>query len=97
MGLNLDYADRQIMSNANNLVINKQLLISITSELENIYYILNGLAESVVSNDMLMFVLNSCGISVEEFKNMPNTEQEAMEMYNNVRENFIRTFNNLLR
>ena len=97
MGLNLDYADRQIMSNANNLVINKQLLISITSELENIYYILNGLAESVVSNDMLMFVLNACGISVEEFKNMPNTEQEAMEMYNNVRENFIRTFNNLLR
>jgi hypothetical protein len=72
------------MARANNLIINKQLLISITSDLENIYYILNGLAESTVSNDMLMFVLNSCGISVEEFKNMPNTEQEAQEMANNV-------------
>lgn len=96
MGLNVDYADREIMARANNLIINKQLLISITSDLENIYYILNGLAESTVSNDMLMFVLNSCGISVEEFKNMPNTEQEAQEMANNVRENFVRTFNKLL-
>lgn len=97
MGLRVDYADREIMSRANNLSINKQLLVSITSDLENIYNILNGLVESVVNNDMLMFVLNSCGISVDEFRRLPNTEEEAMGMYNNVRENFIRIFNNLLR
>ena len=76
--------------------INKGLFYSVASDLENIYYILNGLAESTTANDMLKFVLDSCGISVEEFKNMPNTEQEAQEAVNNVRENFIRTFNKLL-
>ena len=58
--------------------------------------LLNGLAESTTANDMLKFVLDSCGISVEEFKNMPNTEQEAQEMTNNIKESFIRTFNKLL-
>jgi hypothetical protein len=101
MGLDVDNADRRIIAKASQLrnyngKINKGLFYSVASDLENIYYILNGLAESTTANDMLKFVLDSCGISVEEFKNMPNTEQEAQEAVNNVRENFIRTFNKLL-
>ena len=96
MGLNVDYADRELMSRAQNIKMNQLLLVSITSDLENIYNILSGLAESAISNNMFMFVLNSIGMSVEDFKHLPKTEQEAQEMANNVRESFVRTFNKLL-
>lgn len=100
LGVNASQADSIIASNAGSLrkngKANKELFISISAELENIYYIMKGINEAKSGNDMLMFVLNSCGISPEEFKNMPNTEEEAIENFNNVRENFVRTFNKLL-
>ena len=100
LGVNTDQADRIITSNANSLrrngKVNKALFINVASELENIYYIMKGISEAKTGNDMLMFVLDACGISPEEFRNMPNTEEEAIEDFNNVRENFVRTFNKLL-
>ena len=100
MGLDSTEADKVIAANAkslrNNGKVNKDLFYSVAAELENIYFILKGISEAKSSSDMLMFVLNACGISVEEFRNMPENEQEANEMVSNVRENFIRTFNKLL-
>ena len=100
MGLDATEADKVIAANAkslrNNGKVNKDLFYSVAAELENIYFILKGISEAKSSSDMLMFVLNACGISVEEFRNMPENEQEANEMVSNVRENFIRTFNKLL-
>jgi hypothetical protein len=100
LGVNTSQADSIIASNAGSLrkngKANKELYISLSAELENIYYIMKGINEAKSGNDMLMFVLKSCGISPEEFRNMPNTEEEAIEEFNNVRENFVRTFNKLL-
>lgn len=100
MGLDATEADKVIAANAkslrNNGKVNKDLFYSVAAELENIYFILKGISEAKSSSDMLMFVLNACGISVDEFRNMPENEQEANEMVSNVRENFIRTFNKLL-
>lgn len=101
LGLGSQDVDRIIVQNCNflrrNGKVNKDMFITVASDLENIYYIMsNNLNESVVSNDMLKFVLDSCGVSVEEFKNMPQNEMEANEMVNDVRESFIRTFNKLL-
>jgi hypothetical protein len=100
LGVNVSQADSVIASNAGSLrkngKANKSLFYNVAAELENIYYIMKGISEARTSSDMLMFVLNSCGISPEEFRNMPNTEEEAIETLNNVRENFVRTFNKLL-
>jgi hypothetical protein len=76
--------------------LNKKTFHAIGSDFENIVGIINGVKESV-SNNTLMWMLNVLGMSVEEYKAMPNTEEEADNMFNGVRESFIRTFNNLLR
>jgi hypothetical protein len=100
LGLDSTEADRTIAANAkslrNNGKVNKDLFYEVAAELENIYFILKGISEAKTASDMLMFVLNACGISVDEFKNMPENEQEAEEMMNNIKENFIRTFNKLI-
>lgn len=100
LGLDATEADKTIAANAkslrNNGKVNKDLFYEVAAELENIYFILKGISEAKTANDMLMFVLDACGISVEEFRNMPENEQEANEMVSNVRENFIRTFNKLI-
>lgn len=76
--------------------VNRQRFKSLASEFENIVSIIMGIHESV-SNNTLMWVLNTLGISVEEYRAMPETEEEAMEMANNVTESFIRTFNKMIR
>jgi hypothetical protein len=101
LGLDATEADKTIAANARSLrqngKVNKDLFYEVAAELENIYFILKGISEAKTANDMLMFVLDACDISVDEFKNMPEDEQEAEEMMNNIKENFIRTFNKLIR
>ena len=100
LGLDATEADKTIAANARSLrqngKVNKDLFYDVAAELENIYFILKGISEAKTANDMLMFVLDACDISVDEFKNMPEDEQEAEEMMNNIKENFIRTFNKLI-
>jgi len=95
-----DYSDKLINTNMSQLRtyggLNKQAFYAVGADFENIILIINGVNESV-NNNMFMWMLNALGVSVDEFKAMPNTEQEAEEMVNNVRESFIKTFNNLLK
>ena len=98
--IDTDYSDRLINANMSKLRtyggLNKQAFYAVGADFENIILIVNGINESI-SNDTFMWMLNALGVSVDEFKSMPNTEQEADEMTNNVRESFIKTFNNLLK
>jgi hypothetical protein len=54
-----------------------------------------GLAEDS-GNDLFMWALNALGLSVEEYKAMPNTEEEALSEFNEVKKTFINNFNKLL-
>ena len=95
-----DYSDKLLMNNMSQLKtyggLNKSVFYAVGADFENIISIINGVNESV-SNNTLMFMLNAVGMSVEKFKALPNTEQEAEEMMNGVKESFRRTFNNLLK
>jgi len=98
--INIDYSDNLIMKNMSKLKtyggLNKQAFYDVGSDFENIIYIVNGINESV-SDNTFMWMLNALGISVEEFKSMPNTEEEANEIKNGIKESFIKTFNKLLK
>ena len=76
--------------------LNKQAFYNVGSDFENIIYILNGINESV-SENTFMWMLKTLGISVDEFKTMPNTEEEANEMMDGIKESFIKTFNKILK
>lgn len=98
--IDVDYSDRLISQNMGQLRnyggLNKQAFYAVGADFENIIFIINGINEAV-GNDEFMWMLKTLGISVDEFKSMPNTEQEAEEMVNGVRESFIKTFNKLLK
>lgn len=98
--IDTDYSDRLLMDNMSQIKtyggLNKSIFHAIGSDFENIINIVYGINESV-SDSTLMWMLNAIGMSVEEYKALPNTEQEAEIMMNDVRESFIKTFNNLLR
>lgn len=95
-----DYSDRLLSNNMHKLRqyggLNKKIFYSVGSDFENIISIMNGISESV-SENTFMWMLKTMGVSVEEFKALPNTEEEADAMTNNVRESFIKIFNNLLK
>lgn len=98
--INPDYSDRLLTSNMSQLReyggLNKKVFYAVGSDFENIISIINGINESV-SNSTLMWMLNTLGMSVEEFKALPNSEEDAGEMLNNIKESFIKAFNNLLK
>ena len=95
-----DYSDRLLMNNMSQLRdyggLNKKVFYAVGADFENIVSIIYGLNESV-SNSTIMWMLNTLGMSVEEFKALPNSEEEAETMVSKVRESFIKTFNNLLK
>lgn len=99
-GIFMDSAKRII---ANNMSIikkrdgsfNKNMFNAVISDFQNIYFIMAGLTEANV-DDLFTWALNTLGVSVEEYKAMPNTEEEALAELNNVRESFIKNFNKLL-
>jgi hypothetical protein len=98
--IDVDYSDRLLMNVMGDLKsyggLNKKIFHAIGSDFENIVYLIYGINESI-SNDTIMFMLKTLGISVEEYKALPNSEEEANEMANNIKESFIRTFNKLLK
>jgi len=104
-GIFMDVAQNIIANNMNiiknrnnnnrNVSFNKNMFNAVISDFQNIYFIMAGLVED--SNDNLfVWALNTLGVSVEEYKAMPNTEEEAEAELNNVKESFIRNFNKLL-
>ena len=98
--IDTDYSDKLLMNNMSQLKtyggLNKTVFHAIGSDFENIVNLIYGITESV-SNNTLLWMLNAIGMSIEEYKALPNTEQEAEAMMNNVRESFIKIFNNLLK
>lgn len=101
MGLGDEQNDAKIAATCGRLrvnnKVNKLMFFNLASDLDDIYNILMGLTESSEVQSTLKFVLDACGISVDEFKSMPNTEEEAQESFRNVREGFVRTFNKMLK
>ena len=100
-GLDSSVAQKIIGENMKNIRtrsggFNKAAFNAIMSDFQNIYFIMAGINEGIEDN-LFMWGLNALGISVEEYKNMPNTEEEALAELNGVRENFIRNFNMLLK
>lgn len=99
-GVETDYANNLLARYSSQITnygkLNKTAFHAVGSDFQNIVAIINGVKESV-SNNTLMWMLKVLGMSVEEYKAMPDTEEEAEARLNGVRESFIRTFNNLLR
>ena len=99
-GINMDDAKNLIANNMNTIKtrtggFNKNVFNAIISDFQNIYFIMAGLAEDS-GNDLFMWALNALGLSVEEYKAMPNTEEEALSEFNEVKKTFINNFNKLL-
>lgn len=68
---------------------NKNAFNAIISDFQNIYFIMAGLNESL-ENDLFIWGLNTLGISVKEYKNMPNTEEEGISELDGIKESFKR-------
>lgn len=97
---NGDYSDKLIMNSMGQLRsyggFNKKAFYAVSSDFENIIFVCKGITEGA-SPDTLSWVMDALGISPDEFRAMPRDEQEADEAISNVRESFIRTFNNILK
>lgn len=98
--IDTDYSDKLLMNNMSQLRefggLNKKIFYAVGADFENIISIINGINESV-SNNTIMWMLGALGMSVDEFKALPNDEKEADDMINGVKESFIKTFNSLLK
>ena len=99
-GIYMDYAKNIIANNMNIIKkrdgsFNKNMFNAVISDFQNIYFIMAGLAEGV-GDDLFIWALNTLGVSVEEYKAMPNTEEEALSEFNSMRESFIKNFNKLI-
>ena len=79
-----------------NNTVNEQLFIEIWSFAYNIISLLDGIKESGGCSLTLADVIEYLGFTIEDFKKMPKTKEEALLNRQGVRENFIKTFNNLL-
>ena len=77
-------------------LINQKLITDLWAYAYNVISLLNEIKESYENGLTLAKVINYLGYTVDEFKRMPKTEEEAYEILRGVRENFIKTFNNLL-
>lgn len=100
-GINLDTAKSIIATNLSIIKkkggtgYNQNAFNSVLTDFQNIYFIMAGLNEDL-NSDLFVWGLNALGISVEEYRNMPKTEEEAVAEINGVRESFIKNFNMLL-
>lgn len=99
-GIFMDSAKNIIANNMNIIKkkdgsFNKNMFNAVISDFQNIYFIMAGLAEDAGDN-LFVWALNTLGVSVEEYKAMPKTEEEALAEFNNVKESFIRNFNKLI-
>lgn len=76
--------------------VNKKLLYGIWSFAYDIISELDAINESRGGELTFMDVITYLGFTPEEYKRMPETEEEANELMNGVKESFIKTFNKLL-
>ena len=76
--------------------VNEQLIVEMWSFAYNIISLLEGIKESGGCSLTLADVIGYLGLTIEDFKKLPKTQEEAMLNRQHVRENFIKTFNNLL-
>ena len=99
-GIFMDRAKQIIAKNMNVIkkidgTFNKNMFNAVISDFQNIYFIMAGLAESV-GDDLFVWALNTLGVSIDTYKAMPDTEEEALGELNNIKESFIKNFNSLL-
>ena len=76
--------------------VNEQLIVELWSFAYNIISVLDGIKESGGCSLSLADVIQYLGLTVDDFKRLPKTKEEALLNRQEVRENFIKTFNNLL-
>ena len=99
-GIYPDLAQKIIANNMgvikkSNGSFNKNMFNAVISDFQNIYFIMAGIAEGITDN-LFIWALNALGVSVEEYKSMPNTEEEALGEINGIKESFVKNFNKLL-
>ena len=73
----------------------KKSLSSLVSNLSDIIYIIDGITESYTP-DLFRWVLNTLGISMEEYMAMPDSDEEANARMAEVRNKFVNIFNNMI-
>lgn len=76
--------------------VNEKLIYDIWSFAYDIISKLDSINEEQGGSLTLLDVIGYLGFTVDEYKRMPKTEEEADAMLNGVRESFIKTFNKLL-
>ena len=75
---------------------NQNAFSAIISDFQNIYFVMTGVLLESFDANLFIWGLNNLGISVEEYKNMPEDEEEADAELNNIRETFRRKLSKLL-
>lgn len=99
-GLYEDYAKKLMGQGINELEQKgagslKKSLSSLVSNLSDIIYIIDGITESYTP-DLFRWVLNTLGISMEEYMAMPDSDEEANARMAEVRNKFVNIFNNMI-
>ena len=99
-GLYEDYAKKLIGQGINELEQKgagslKKSLSSLVSNLSDIIYIIDGITESY-SPDLFKWVLDTLGITMEEYRAMPDNEEEANARMTEVKNKFVNIFNNMV-
>lgn len=99
-GLYEDYAKKLMGQGINELEQKgagslKKSLKDLVTDLANITYIIDGITESYTP-DLFRWVLNTLGISMEEYMAMPDSDEEANARMAEVRNKFVNIFNNMI-
>ena len=74
---------------------NKNAFNVIMSDFQNVYFIMAGINESAEDN-LFIWGLNALGVSVGEYKNMPDTEEQAIAELEGIKESFKRELKKLI-
>ena len=74
---------------------NKNAFNAIMSDFQNVYFIMAGINESAEDN-LFIWGLNALGVSVGEYKNMPDTEEQAIAELEGIKESFKRELKKLI-
>lgn len=96
-----EYSDKLMMNSMRELRtryggLNSKAFHAVSSDFQNIVYACYGITEEATP-ETLRWVMNTLGITPEEYRTMPKDEHEAEMRMNSVKESFVRTFNNILK
>ena len=96
-----EYSDKLMMNSMRELRtryggFKSKAFHAVSSDFQNIIYVCYGITEEATP-ETLRWVMDTLGITPEEYRAMPKDEHEAEMRMNSVKESFVRTFNNILK